>query len=133
MAKNRRKSAAVALAVLGVAGLSLASASTLDLTGGTLQAGVTDLTNCQTAPIAVGFGQPALSGGVYKVSTVTLSSVDAACKGKNVRVTLLNATGGTEGAEATYAIPSAFAGGVVTLSTSASASAVKSAAVVISN
>lgn len=138
MAKNRRKSAAVALAVLGVAGLSLASASTLSLTGGTLQAGVTDLTNCQPAAtkVVVGFGTPALgSNGIYNVADVKLSNVDAACAGKAVKITLLSGTApsytqvGTE-ITGTLDATGAFS---KTLGGSVAASSVSGAAVVFSN
>ncbi len=51
MANNRRKSAAIALAVIGIAGLSLASASTLGIGTGTLQAGTQNLTDCQSGDV----------------------------------------------------------------------------------
>ncbi|MCV2395065.1 hypothetical protein OEB99_12170 [Actinotalea sp. M2MS4P-6] len=132
---SRRKSAAIALAVLGVAGLSLASASTLDLTGGTVQAGVTDLTDCQTSgDITIGFGTPGFAGGSYGVSSVVLQDVDAACAGKAVRVTLLDDAGSPVAAELTTTVASPFAGGDVSLTSAAVAAAsISSVAVVISD
>ncbi len=80
MANNRRKSAAIALAIIGVAGLSLASATTLNLTGGTLQAGTTDLDGCQgTATVAVNFGDPTAVGTGFTVDEIDLSGIAAQC------------------------------------------------------
>ena len=138
MANNRRKSAAIALAVIGIAGLSLASASTLDLTGGALQAGVTSLNGCQpeTDAVTVGFGAPSFAGGEYGVSSVVLKGIDAACKGSTVKVTLLDAatSGAAIGSEYSVTLPAAFAGTDVTIGGSAvSAHDVEAAAVAISN
>lgn len=94
--KKSRKGLAVALAVLGVAGLSLASASQLTLTGTPqLQAGVKDVAGCQTAPIAVAFTTPTISGGDYKSTSLTLTSFDAACTtaAAKYKVALLDSTG----------------------------------------
>ena len=80
MANNRRKSAAIALAVIGVAGLSLASASTLDLAGGTLQAGTTALNDCQPTGTDV---VAEMSAGTYTVAngyeagSVTLTDIES--------------------------------------------------------
>ena len=49
MASARRKSAALALAVVGVAGLSLASAATLNVNSQTLGAGTTIVASCDDA------------------------------------------------------------------------------------
>jgi len=94
MASTRRKSAAIALAVIGVAGLSLAAAATLSVNSATVQAGVSVFTDCQPAatPITVGY-TTAYSASTYKVTDVTLSGVDAACAGKAVRVTLTGTAG----------------------------------------
>ncbi|MFS0701830.1 hypothetical protein AB6N24_17800 [Cellulomonas sp. 179-A 4D5 NHS] len=93
---NRRKFAAVALAVLGVSGLSLASAATLNLSGSTLAANTATVASCQptATPITASFttsftATPAPS---YKVASVALKSVDAGCAAKAVRVTLLGAS-----------------------------------------
>src|SRR5665647_3554723 len=74
MASTRRKSAAIALAVIGVAGLSLAAAATLSVNSATVQAGVSVFTDCQPAatPITVGY-TTAYSASTYKVTDVTLS------------------------------------------------------------
>lgn len=137
MANNRRKTAAIAFAVLGVAGLSLASASTLNLTGGTLQAGVTDLTDCQsgtvTATVAAGAFQASPRG--FKAGNVTLSGLTVAgatnCQGKTVTVALLDASNAQIGSSLTGTV-----GATATLSIAntgtALASDVKAVAVVIS-
>ncbi len=94
MASKRRKSAAIALAFVGIAGLSLASASQLNLTGGTLQAGQITA-DCQTSG-AIGVSYTSAwdaTNKYYAVSAVSFSNVDAACNGKNLEVKLLKADG----------------------------------------
>ena len=94
MASNRRKSAAVALAILGVAGLSLASASQLNLTSTTVQAGSVVVADCQptSTPIAVTY-TTSFTSPDYKVATVKLAGIDAACNGKALEVKVLDSTG----------------------------------------
>ena len=64
---NRRKSIAIALAVLGVAGLSLASAAQLNLSpSNTVQSGTAAVAaDCQPTgtPVIVAFDAPTLAGG----------------------------------------------------------------------
>jgi hypothetical protein len=96
--KKSRKGLAVALAVLGVAGLSLASASQLTLTGSPqLQAGVKDVAGCQSSSIAVAFTTPTIATGSteYKSAGLTLTAFDAACTtaGAKFKVALLDSTG----------------------------------------
>ena len=96
--KKSRKGIAVALAVLGVAGLSLASASQLTLNGTPqLQAGVKDVAGCQTLPIVVAFTAPTIPTGSteYKSASITLTSFDAACTTAlaKYKVALLDSTG----------------------------------------
>jgi hypothetical protein len=93
---NRRKSIAIALAVLGVAGLSLASASTLGLTGTpTVQSGILAVNaDCQKiGPIAVAFDAPTLVGGRYVPVNVSLTNIDPDCVGRNYKVALLKSDG----------------------------------------
>lgn len=94
--KKSRKGIAVALAVLGVAGLSLASASQLTLTGTPqLQAGVKDVAGCQSSSIAVAFTTPVITASEYKSTSLTLTSFDAACTTAlaKYKVALLDSTG----------------------------------------
>ena len=89
--KNRRKAIAVGLAVVGVAGLSLASASQLNLTwAGQYQAGnVTVSGECQASTVAVAFSTPTFAAAQtnpWTVSNVTFTSIDAACAGKKYAV-----------------------------------------------
>ncbi|RYV51244.1 hypothetical protein [Pengzhenrongella frigida] len=90
-----RKGLAIGLAVVGIAGLSLASAAQLNLTGpttGTLQAGVATIVNadCQTSPISVTFAAPVRTGKVYKSESIDITGIDAACSGKNYKLSVLN-------------------------------------------
>lgn len=134
MAKNRRKTAAIALAVIGIAGLSLASASQLDLTGGTLQAGTTDLTDCQPAgtPVVAEMSAGAFVAGTgYEASNVSLTGIDAACSGKQIEAVLLDGSGAalTSSVSATIGGTSAS----VTVPAGTSAESVGGIAVVISD
>lgn len=134
-ASNRRKASAVALAVVGLAGLSLASAATLNLSGSTLAANTATVASCQpaTTPVTVGFATAftVATSPSYKVTTVRLTSVDAACAAKDVRVTLLGAGDAVLGEVAGTA-----ATGTTTLASvpaGIAASAVEKVAVVISD
>jgi hypothetical protein len=93
--KTHRKVVAVALGVLGVSGLSLASASTLNVNAGSnIQAGVDTVAACQgTTPVAATFGVPTLTSGAYKTTGVTLSGIVTACAGKSLKVAFLDSTG----------------------------------------
>jgi len=93
---NRRKSVAIVLAVLGVAGLSLASAAQLNLTGtASVQSGVVTTLNadCQTAPITVTFSAPVRTGTTYASASVVLTGIDTTvgkCLGKSYKLALLD-------------------------------------------
>ncbi len=111
---NRRKTLAVAIAVVGVAGLSLASAAQLTLNGGDsnlVQAGTADLTAtlCQASEIDVTFtldgatpgdlGTAADFGYAAGADALLLDEIDAACAGKNLKVALGTDAGALVGSE----------------------------------
>lgn len=86
----RRRAAAVVLALVGVAGLGMASAAQLDVTSGSLAAGTSVVASCQTAgTISVGFTTAYAPGG-YQATAVNLSGVHANCAGRTIEVQLLN-------------------------------------------
>lgn len=89
-----RYAAAAAIAVVGLAGLSLASASQLSVDGRTLQAGTAVVGDCQPAqtPVSVSFTST-FSGGAYTTTAVRVGNVDAACNGLTYRLQLVNAAG----------------------------------------
>lgn len=93
------KFAAVAIGVAGIVGLTISSASSLNLAGGTVAAASTTVAGCQPdpgTPITVTFGTtytPAASG--YTVTSVKLAAVDTACVGQNIKVTLQTGTAGS--------------------------------------
>jgi hypothetical protein len=92
-----RKGLAIGLAVVGIAGLSLASAAQLNLVGpvnGTLQAGSIATVNadCQSANIPVTFSAPVRSGADYKSQSIDLKNIDAKCSGKSYKLTVLTAS-----------------------------------------
>ncbi|NKY39507.1 hypothetical protein [Cellulomonas septica] len=86
-----RRAVAVALALVAVAGLSVASASQLVLQSGTMQSGQVAVTGCQTGDVIVSYGYAyEASTTAYRVSTVTLSGLLAGCQNKSVRVALVS-------------------------------------------
>lgn len=86
MASARRKSAAIALAVVGVAGLSLASAAQLNVTADTIQAGSAPQANCQGAtPVDVNFDS-GWDGTRFAVTSVAISGVAQACIDEGARM-----------------------------------------------
>ena len=97
---KRRKTAALALAFVGVAGLSIASAAQLNLGTSSLGAGTTVVASCQPKEtlIKVGFTN-SFAAGKYMTTHVVLSEVDGNCKGLNYKVTLTDEFGNTLGEE----------------------------------
>ncbi|MCV2395067.1 hypothetical protein OEB99_12180 [Actinotalea sp. M2MS4P-6] len=89
-----RRAAALAFAVLGLAGLSAASASQLAVDGGTIQSGVGLVVDCQPAgtPIRVELSS-AFTSGAYRTTGVRFSGVDEACDGLRFRMQLISTTG----------------------------------------
>lgn len=94
-ALSGRKTAAIALGVVGVAGLSFASAATLGgLSVGSLGADTSIVAACDTNGIGVGFSNGYVAADKsYGVQTVNLTGVADACAAKNVKVTLADASG----------------------------------------
>lgn len=101
---TRRKSLAIGLAVVGVAGLSLASASQInfDTTGATFQAGsVSVKADCQGAtPVTVKYATPTFTSSAttpWTVANETFGTVDAKCSGLTYDVAYTTAAGGQSG------------------------------------
>ena len=101
MASTRRKSAAIALAIVGIAGLSLAAAAQLTVTSNSLGAGSIDVSSCDTDGVNVAY-TTGFANGAYGVTGVTISGIDietaltpATCTGRTLDVTLYNAAGGS--------------------------------------
>jgi len=87
MASTRRKSAAIALAVVGIAGLSLAAAAQLTVSSATLGAGSVVVTSCDSA-VSLTY---TLTG--TNVSAVVVKGVDpVACLGLKIGLTAQNVT-----------------------------------------
>jgi hypothetical protein len=110
--KKSRKGVALGLAVLGVAGLSLASAATLTLNNGSTtlsQAATTTVTGaCQQNPITVSFSTTPLAGTLgtgasfgynATVDSLVLASIDSGCAGKTIKVALGDSAGNKLGTE----------------------------------
>lgn len=126
-----RKVLAVSIAVVGVAGLSLASASQLSFSSPQpqMQAGVQVAGACQTTPLTVAFADPTLADGTFRSSTVTVSGFDATCNGESVKVALLDASGAQIGT--THTVATLANGGPVTAPITGDAQAIASVAVTI--
>ena len=91
--KNRsRKSLAVALAIVGVAGLSMASAAQLSVTSDEVVAGVDTFVACDS-DVSVHYTNAYDSNtATFVVSDVVVDDLDAgACTGKTVTVNVLRA------------------------------------------
>lgn len=101
MASTRRKAAAVALAVVGIAGLSLAAAAQLNIGTGSLGAGNSIVTACQSTAITVAFAPGAPTATGYPATQVTLGGIAASCNGHSYRVQATGAAGVALGTEAT--------------------------------
>ena len=126
MASTRRKSAAIALAIIGVAGLSLASAAQLNINSASLGAGTHVVASCDTNGVDVGFanGYNATSKE-YDTSAVTLANVDSLCNGLAIDITVANAAG------TSLASFSGTVGDTYTLSTVVAAKSIENVSVVI--
>ena len=111
---TRRKALAVGLAVLGVAGLSLASAAQLTLNGqdsDLVQAGVDsiDANLCQSSTINVSFTLEGATPGTLATGgefgypaaadAIELDAIDGECAGKQIKVALGDADGDLVGTE----------------------------------
>jgi hypothetical protein len=91
--KNSRKSLAIALGIVGVAGLSMASAAQLTVNNDDLAAGVDVVGTCDDA-VDVGFTAAYNATlGAYEVSDVNVSGIAAGCSGSKLDLTLLKTDG----------------------------------------
>ncbi|MBK5288286.1 MAG: hypothetical protein JJE46_07450 [Acidimicrobiia bacterium] len=89
--RERRRRGAILLLGIGAFGLAAASAASLGgLTSSSLGADNGAVSSCDSNGVTIAYGAPAYDGtaGLYKISTVTVGGIDAACAGKTVAVTL---------------------------------------------
>ena len=128
-----RKSAAIALAIVGVAGLSLASAAQLTVNSSSLGAGTSVVASCDTDGIGVTYTNVYNAGtGVYDTSAVQLTGIAPACNGLKYQVQLKGTGGAALGAEVTGTIPAAPAtAATATLATAQPAASILGVSVVI--
>jgi hypothetical protein len=97
-----RKSAAIALAIVGVAGLSLASAAQLNINASSLGAGNSIVTACQSTQITVAFAPTYTAASLgYEATKVTLGAIAATCNNYSYSVRATGALGVALGTEAT--------------------------------
>jgi hypothetical protein len=101
MLSSRRPKAVAVLAGLGVtAGLTAASAASLGgVTAQSLGADVQTVASCDTDGVAVAYSNAYdTATGRYLTNGVTVSGIAPLCVGKNISVTLKNATSASLGA-----------------------------------
>lgn len=140
MALSRRKSAAVALAVVGVAGLSLASAAQLSISNSSLGAGNSIVTSCQPdgTPITVGF-TPTFKAGTsapessYTTSVVNLKGIAGTCANQKVNLTVVDKDGKVLATAAELTLPATPAATTAVAIPATSTAAIGGVSVVISN
>lgn len=88
--KNSRKALAVALGIMGIAGLSVASASTLLLdTNPEVGIGVKAFAPCQTSKLTASYtyGKDSATG-TYEIKNFVISGVDATCTDAGAKITV---------------------------------------------
>jgi len=91
--KGTRKYFAAAIAVAGIAGLSLAAASTLTVnTSKEVAIGSGTFAPCDSDGVTVAYGY-AKSGANYLIKNVTVSGIAATCSGEKIAISLANAAG----------------------------------------
>lgn len=78
---NSRKSLALALGIVGVAGLSMASAANLPVTSNEIAAGSDQFADCDADGVTVSYGTPTFTGGEFVVDEVTIGDLDGTCSG----------------------------------------------------
>jgi hypothetical protein len=133
-----RKSAAIALAIVGVAGLSLASAAQLTVNDSSLGAGNSIVTSCQPVgtPITVsytsGFVAGTLATGTYKTTAVNLGAIVPACGGKTLNLTVVDSTGAVLATAAAVTLPATPLNPTVVTITGTDAKLISGVSVVIS-
>ena len=134
-----RKSAAIALAVIGVAGLSLASAAQLTINDSSLGAGNSIVTSCQPVgtPITVGYTSGFVAGAspalaAYKTTAVNLGAIAAACGGKTLNLTVVAADGTSLTAAGPVTLPATPLATTIVAITATDAKLISGVAVVIS-
>jgi hypothetical protein len=146
LSRNSRRAVVASLLGLTVGGGVLASAASLGVTGNTLGAGTVVIASCDTDGVTLKYGHtyvqtvPAVNPGSYRTSSVTISGINAACIGKQLDITLKDATGVSLGSGTVAAIvaaaPATTTNNVATVSFTtpfADAVAVVGAAVVIAD
>lgn len=110
---NKRKYAAVALGIVGIAGLSLASAAQLNVNESSPLVGVSTGAECDTV-VDVAY-TTSFAAGAFTVDSVDVSDVHADCDGKDIIVYVLDnagvqvgtATGTVDGTGAVSLTPAA--------------------------
>lgn len=129
--KNGKRKAAAIIAELSTIGIAGASAASLGgVTSNSLGADVGVVASCDTDGVTLGYTNSYdPTSGAYKTTTVAVSSINAACNGKAISLTLKDSAGVSLGSGSGSVAAGAAS---LTLSPTASAAAVVGAAVVIS-
>lgn len=119
---NARKYAAVALGIVGIAGLSLASAAQLTVNEDSPLVGVSESTDCDTA-VDVAYETSYAGSGAFVVDSVEVSGINDKCDGKEINVYILD-NNGNELGSASGAVGTSGAVSLTTITPTAPASSV---------
>lgn len=87
--RTTRKSVAIALGIVSIAGLSMASAAQLTITSADVSAGTQVVASCDTDGVTVAY-TTAFSAGEYVVTGVSVTAINTACNGDTLSLTLLD-------------------------------------------
>ena len=129
---KRRTVFALVLA-LTIFGAVYGFAATLNVDANTLSAGNASVASCESIGTPTGTYALAYDTAIaaYKVSTITVTGLDATCAGKSVSVTLTSNTGATNLATITGTVPNGGGSLALTPGSSVAASSVSGVSVAI--
>lgn len=124
-----------AIAIVAGGGVVAASAATLGTIGSTnLGSGDTTVGSCDADGVNLSYAyayNPAATHQRYEVSAATVDSIDQACWGKDISVTLTGVGGASLGTSVLTTVPLTGSSATVSFAVPASAEAVQGASVLI--
>jgi hypothetical protein len=129
----KRKTIFAAVLAVTIFGAVYGFAATLDVGANSLSAGNATVASCESTGTPTGTYALAYDTtlAAYKVSTITVTGLDATCAGKSVSVTLTSNTGATNLASLTGTVPAGGGSLALTPGSSIAASNVSGVSVAI--
>jgi hypothetical protein len=89
---RRRRATGLVVAVLAFTAVMASAASLGGVSAGSLGADTAVIASCDTDGVTLAYGGYSLSGNAYRVGSVAVGSINAACNGKAIRVSLTDGT-----------------------------------------